>query len=162
MSLKLRPMTDDEVARFVAEGLETYVAEYARSTGEAEDSVRRQAEQQHAAYFPGGWPAPGHRLLILDSEGQQVGCVWVGPHPDRSDESNLAWLYNIEVDETFRGRGYGRQCLRLVESHLAQQGVTELMLNVFGANTTARALYTSAGYQDVAVTMSKTLSTGQD
>lgn len=157
MSLILRPMTADEISRYVAVGHDAYVAEYAANSGEPEDEVRRRTEEQYASYFPDGKPAPGHRLLILESEGNAVGWTWVGPHPRQAEDPTAAWLYNIEINEDFRGRGYGCSCLDLVEAHLAQRGVTELGLNVFGSNKVARRLYASADYREVAVSMTKAL-----
>jgi len=150
-------MTDDEVARYIAVGLDEYVAQYAASSGESEGEVRRKAEEQYTSYFPDGRPAPGHQLMIMESNGDAVGQTWVGPHPQRPGASDAAWLYNIEIDEELRGRGYGRRCLDLVEAHLAQQGVTELGLNVFSDNNAARGLYASSDYREVAVTMTKVL-----
>lgn len=158
MSLVLRPMTTDEISRYVAMGLDAYVAHYAASSGESEEEVRRRVEQQYATYFPDGHPAPGHHLMVLESDGNTVGQAWTGPHPQRPEDATAAWLYDIEIHVHFRGHGYGRRCLELVEARLAEQGIVELGLNVFGGNDTARHLYASAGYREVAISMSKTLN----
>lgn len=161
MSVNLRPMTNDGTARYIAVGLDAYVAEYAASSGEPEEDVRRKAREQYDSYFPDGRPAPGHELLVLECDGESVGRVWVGPHPYRPETPEVAWLYDIEIEAERRGRGHGRKCLELVEAHLSRQGVTELGLNVFAHNDTARRLYASHDYREVAVTMTKALTSQQ-
>lgn len=151
-------MTDEETTRYVEVGLDAYVAEYTASSGEPEEAVRRKAREQFDSYFPDGRPAAGHRLLVLEQDGTTIGRAWVGPHPYRPDEPAAAWLYDIQVDEDFRGRGHGRNCLELVEAELARDGITELGLNVFADNDVARRLYASHGYREVAVTMTKELT----
>jgi ribosomal protein S18 acetylase RimI-like enzyme len=157
MSLRLRPMTDEEVSSWIDASREAYVIER-KNSGEPEETARRNAVDQYTVYFPGGHPAPGHQLMILEDNGARIGGVWIGPHPRRPDASEAAWLYKIEIEEDLRGRGFGRTGLGLIETHLAQSGVTELGLNVFGSNGTARRLYATAGYRDTAVNMVKTLS----
>ena len=44
------------------------------------------------------------------------------------------------------------------EQWAREQGAGEIGLNVFGANTTARRLYTSLGYGERSVTMSRRLA----
>ena len=74
---------------------------------------------------------------------------------------SAAWVFDLEVDEAFRGRGYAFEALTLLEAHLARSGVRELGLNVFGDNHTARRLYARAGFRETAVTMSKPLTPEQ-
>jgi ribosomal protein S18 acetylase RimI-like enzyme len=62
------------------------------------------------------------------------------------------------VDENHRGRGYGRELLAALEQRIRATGVRDLSLNVFGDNAPARRLYVSAGYREVAVTMTRPLA----
>jgi ribosomal protein S18 acetylase RimI-like enzyme len=86
----------------------------------------------------------------LDSEGQHLwtpydgdvplGVLWLfveGPH---------AFIYDIEVFEEQRRRGYGREVLDAAARAAVDLGANELGLNVFGFNEAARAMYEKAGY----------------
>ena len=87
---------------------------------------------------------------------EAVGWLWLavpGPDPDRL----MAWVYNIEVDPAFRGRGYGRAAMILAEGEARSHGMTSLGLNVHGQNTVARSLYDSLGYDVTALQMKKPL-----
>lgn len=157
MTVRLRPMTDDELAAWLPTAFDAYIAERIRN-GDSEEFARRRADEQHKVYFPGGRPAARHELFMLDDGGQRVGMVWVGPRPNQEDDPTQAWLYDIEIDEGRRGRGDGRMAMQLLEAHLISVGVRELGLNVFGDNLVARHLYSRAGFREVSAVMAKELT----
>lgn len=157
MTVVLRAMTDDEFGDWFTATADDYLAQRIRA-GETADVARAKADEHLAAAFPDGRPGPGHRLWIAEADGATVGSVWVGPHPDRPGDPATAWLFAIEVDQAHRGRGLGRATLTALEAALAADGVSELGLNVFAGNDTARRLYATAGYHERAVSMFKKLS----
>jgi len=77
--------------------------------------------------------------------------------PIAQPDPHMARVNDVEVDEAFRGRGYGRQAMLLAEQEAAAQGMTSVGLNVHGSNTVARSLYDSLGYQVTTQQMKKTL-----
>ena len=106
--------------------------------------------------LPQGLQTP--RVLLLsaqNAEGEYVGHLWIGL--DRPGAPGSGWIYDIEVAENQRGRGYGRQLLRAAEEETLKHGVSILGLNVFGTNTVARKLYESSGYSITQIAMSKKL-----
>lgn len=155
--VRLRPMDQDEVTRYIASSRESYVRSRVEA-GERPEVAERVAERQHGDLFPGGRPARRHQLFVVEADGQQVGVVWVGPHPNRPEDEGTAWLYDIEIADGHRGRGHGRAALAMIEDHLTAAGVTDVGLNVFGSNETARRLYRSAGWRELSVTMTKQLA----
>jgi ribosomal protein S18 acetylase RimI-like enzyme len=159
--LQLRPMRDDEFAGWRAENERSYVEERT-AAGEPVEIAQRVAAEQFADYFPGGRPGERHEVLVGELDGSRVGIVWAGPHPRRPEDPTIAWIYDIYVDEPRRGQGLGRELLDALERHLAAQGVAELSLNVFGDNARARGLYATAGYREVAITMTKPLGEPSD
>jgi len=154
--IALRPMLPEELAAWHEHHLAGYIADRI-AAGEPAEAARQGAEAQHAEWFPDGRPAPGHEVLVAEKDGARVGYLWWGPHPRRPDDATAAWVYDIEVDETQRGRGHGRELLAALEERVRAAGVHELSLNVFGDNATARHLYTAAGYREVALLMAKSL-----
>ena len=92
----------------------------------------------------------GHRFYkATDESGHLCGWIWIGPPPDAPQLPNEQYLYQITVEESVRGRGYGRRMLQALEALLTAEGVETLRLNVFHWNRAARALYDSAGYEVV-------------
>ncbi|HEU5469704.1 MAG TPA: GNAT family N-acetyltransferase [Actinophytocola sp.] len=158
MSVRLRPMTDEELSAWIPTGLDRFIAELVAYTGEPEEVIRQRSAPQFAEYFPDGRPAPRHELFVIEAAGVRVGTLWVGPHPIRPHTPEDAWLYNISIDEHARRRGHAREALRLAETQLSGRGVTTLWFNVFASNSAARALYRVSGYDEISVTMAKGLA----
>lgn len=148
-------MTDAEISAFNEREQAHYVGDRI-ATGETPETAQEHADRDWERFFPGGKAAGGHRFYRVLDGADPVGLLWLGPSPD--NKSGTDWIYYIEVDETLRGRGYGRGAMLLAEQEARQQGATELGLNVFGPNKVARQLYESIGYEATAINMAKRLS----
>jgi ribosomal protein S18 acetylase RimI-like enzyme len=126
------------------------------AAGESPAAARANADRSREQTFPDGRLKPGHAVFHVIARGAgSIGYLWIGP--DTSDDAGAWWVWDIEVSDAHRGRGYGRAAMLLGEHHARAQGATTLGLNVFGFNTTARGLYESLGYQATAIQMKKTL-----
>jgi GNAT superfamily N-acetyltransferase len=149
-------MTDDEIADLVAHQLGPYIDERIKA-GERPDQARRIALEQIEGLFPDGKPAPGHLLYrVLDDDGTVAGDLWIGPH--RPEDPEAFWVWSVEIKDSHRGKGLGRDAMVLAEQAARAHGATELGLNVFGHNFVARRLYESMGYETTAVHMRKPLT----
>jgi ribosomal protein S18 acetylase RimI-like enzyme len=148
-------MNEDEVAAFVA-GAESGYIDQRIASGENPDEARRIAGLQTKESFPDGRPAPGQLLFrVLDDEAAAVGSLWIGPRTPQNPAAY--WVWDVEIEEAERGKGFGRAAMVLAEEAARARGATELGLNVFGHNTAARSLYESMGYQTAAINMRKPL-----
>jgi len=112
-----------------------------------------------ASFLPDGPDTAGHHLLAAENEaGEVVGNAWIGPNPNQvSGTAASALLYDINVFEPFRRRGYGSGILAAAEKLVAREGKTALALNVVGDNEAAIALYRRCGYNVTAMSMRKSL-----
>lgn len=151
----LRPMTVEEYPEFARRSLEGYVAQQVELGGVPPERAQPEGERSFAELLPDGLATPGHWLRIGEVDGVRVGLLWVGlregPGP------TLAWVYDVEVDEPHRGKGYGRALMLAAEVLAWEVGAERLGLNVFGGNTVARGLYESLGYATQSVQMYKRL-----
>jgi len=154
----LVPMTDAEYAEFA----EAQVAEHARqrvnagewTLDEAVARARQDTEDLRSDALRGA----GHAFYAgVDAAGARVGWLWIAPGTlpflDRYGVANLSrvrWLGQITVEESLRGRGYGRALLDALHRRLASEGVFELYLRVYDWNDAARRLYAGSGYEVVA------------
>ncbi|HEY3632292.1 MAG TPA: GNAT family N-acetyltransferase [Jatrophihabitantaceae bacterium] len=160
MSLSLRPMTDDEFVAFRAYAVDHYGVDVARSKGLSAEDGRADAERQTAALLPDGNATAGQLLFVAvdgagGGDGAAVGTLWLSTTtPDGLD---AGWIYDVEIDASHRGKGYGRELMRLAEHKCRELGLTSLGLNVFGPNVVARQLYESLGYEITAQSMAKPL-----
>ncbi|RFU83809.1 GNAT family N-acetyltransferase [Streptomyces triticagri] len=146
-----RPMTDDEYEPWLAAGQDAYARSWIER-GVPEAEARAKAAHDHARFMPEGRHTPGVVLRILeDSAGAAVGSLWV------SLGDPMAYVFDVKVDEWYRGRGHGRSLMLLAESEVLAAGRDVLGLNVFAGNIPALCLYESLGYQPLTYYLYKSL-----
>jgi len=117
-------------------------------------AAEEKADADHASLFPDGAAQPEHRIARIENGGgDPVGHVWWAPRG-----AGRAYVYDLFIEEHFRGRGLGRKALELVEEDARAAGLSGIDLNVWGRNDVARRLYRSAGFDERAVFMSKDLA----
>jgi ribosomal protein S18 acetylase RimI-like enzyme len=120
------------------------------SFAEAETNANSSIER----LFPNGLPAPGQLVGQLVLMAQTIGYLWIG---FAGSDPRRWWVWDVMIDEQFRGLGYGRQAMELAETLARNEGALTIGLNVLGHNGVARALYTSLGYTETAIQMRKSL-----
>ena len=152
-ALRFEPFDRADLAEWLARSKSEYIAERVAS-GDTSDEARANAEGSLRRTFPDGSPAPGQLAGRLVWDGQRVGELWVG---QVGSDPGRWWVWDVRVDEPFRGRGLGRQAMLLAEELATTNGAVSIGLNVFAHNTVARNLYTSLGYRESSVQMRKQL-----
>ena len=153
MSVTLREIREDELPEFLDGVFRFYVDDLQRSGGFTRAEAEEKAKADHETLFPGGRSSPEHHLLAIeDDRGVTVGRVWYTDRPPN------AFLYAIDLDEEFRGKGYGREAMSQLETLVRASGAEAIWLNVFAGNDVARSLYHSLGYYEASVHMSKRLA----
>ena len=156
MSVRLRPLREDELPDFIERGRASYARDMVAQAGLAPEQAEQKAQGDWARLLPNGDVPSGHHLFAVEDEesGERVGDLWIA---ERSSdfEGTAAFVYAIEVYEPFRGRGLGRETMLLAEDEVRARGLSHIALNVFGGNDVARSLYRSLGYVETAVFMRK-------
>lgn len=141
--VELVSISDDQFAERMPR-LKAGYAEHLRATGMSAERAAEKSEQDHARLLPDGRPRHRDRLLTVLVDGVPGGLLWLGP---LEDEPGAWWVWQIEVDETLRGRGVGRAAMTLAADVVRAGGGRSLGLNVFGDNVVARRLYDSLGFR---------------
>src|SRR4051812_8623595 len=158
-AIRLRPLRDDEFESWRLRSRDRYAADMVANAGLAPEEAKTKATPGGQTLLPEGLATPGHHLFVVeDAEtGSPVGTLWfaLGSSPEGRER---AWLYEIEIDVSQRGRGYGRAAMQELERRVRALGHDRIELNVFGGNSVARGLYRSLGYVETAVTMAKPLT----
>ena len=156
MRMELRPMPADEFGPWLQRLMAGYAGHMVASGAYTPEIASAKARQDTERALPLGFRTPGHLFYRLVAGEQPVGWLWLAvASPDK--DPTMAWIYDIEVAEAYRGRGYGREAMLLAEEEARRQGMTSLGLNVHGGNTAAISLYESLGYQVTAQQMKKPL-----
>ncbi|MEV1074878.1 GNAT family N-acetyltransferase [Micromonospora parva] len=153
MELTLTPMTAPELARLLGALEQGYADDLVAHRGMTPEAARERTVVQIGELLPAGADTEGVLLRMGRVGDTEVGWIWVTL--PTAAAPNQAWIHNVEVHEEHRGRGYARRMIQLIEAELAQLGVPELGLNVFGTNTVALGLYRSLGFEVTSQQMAK-------
>jgi ribosomal protein S18 acetylase RimI-like enzyme len=157
-SVDVRRMTPTEFQEWQQHSISSYAEDIARATDRPIEAALEHAHKVFSELLPDGLDTEGTWLLtVLDESDRDIGRLWLGPHPERS---GVAYVYDIEIHEPWRHRGFGRAAMVAAEQIVRDAGTGEIGLNVFGFNEPARRLYDSLGYRVVATQMTKRLETG--
>ena len=156
-TVRVRRMTQAEYDHWQVELADEYAAEQVAAGRWAPEGSLQRALEENAQALPDGLDTRRMLLLIgtLDDD-TPIGRAWVSlDHPRGAPD--VAFLYDIEIESGYRGRGLGRALLAAVEEVVRSTGVHALELNVFGRNQAAVQLYASEGYEVVTQQMRKSL-----
>lgn len=100
-------------------------------------------------------------IFVAEAEGAVVGFVCIFAKTDSGSlieaEPEHAYISDLVVLPAHRGRGVGRALLRQAEEFAVQHGARVLKLDVLAANSGARALYCTAGFQEHEIRLQKQL-----
>ncbi|WP_328945610.1 GNAT family N-acetyltransferase [Streptomyces sp. NBC_00250] len=153
--VEVRPMTETEYVAWVARAKQGFAQSWI-DRGVPEEQARAKAESSHAKYLPEGLATPGTAIHVVVRDGRPAGFLWTG-RIELEPGQWAAFVYDIEVGEENRGRGYGRALMLLAERVARETGETLLGLHVFAGNTPAIRLYESLGYRTTYVNSAKEL-----
>jgi ribosomal protein S18 acetylase RimI-like enzyme len=161
VSVRLRPLREDEYAEFLELGHKQYADDLHRNGAMTPEAAAAKAARDFAQTLPDGLATAGHTITAIEEleTGTRVGQLWFAKR--ELDGRTVAYLYAIEIDEPQRGRGLGRAAMNAFEQAAAADGLDVLELNVFGGNAPARCLYRSLGFVETAVHMQKHLATNR-
>jgi ribosomal protein S18 acetylase RimI-like enzyme len=155
-TVRLRSMLPEEFDEYLGWAVEDYAAELERNGKAVGPSAVEASQASFASLLPDGIETPRQMLLIAEDldEGQRVGVLWFG---SSTDDPSMAWIYDLTVDEAWRGHGWGRAIMRAFEGEARARGYTRAGLNVYADNHIARRLYDSLGYAETARQLHKDL-----
>ncbi len=150
-----RKMTEEEYSQYLEVNVEDYARERARHFKRPVEEELPVAREQVAGLLKDGLNTKGHFLSkIVDSRtGEAVGLIWYHVN----EVKKAAFLYDILVDEGFRGKGYGKAALEELEERLREMGIGQVALHVFADNKIAISLYNKQGYYTASHNMQKDL-----
>jgi RimJ/RimL family protein N-acetyltransferase len=158
MAARLRPMRDDEFDAWIEHGKAEYARDMIENAGASREQAHAKAESDWLSLLPQRLGTPDQFVFAVEDgeTGERVGDVWFARR-ETQFEGTVAFVYSLQVGEPFRGRGFGREAMLLLEDEARACGLDRISLNVFGGNEIARGLYRSLGYAESAVWMAKDL-----
>ncbi len=98
-------------------------------------------------------------IYVAEDENQTfAGYLFVGESTNLMVGKSSGFIYDIYVNEEFRGKGIGKQLIERAENYCRQRGYTRLSLMVSAHNQPALKLYESTGFQKDQIYMDKEIS----
>ena len=153
MALQLRPMQEEEFVAWLPLLQDDYAQDLVRDYGMSRDTARTQAVAEID-----GHRSAEHSVFVIEVEREPVGHLWLVERRDAYEPTLV--VYDIDVDESYRGRGYGTAAMVFAEEEARRRGLTRIALHVGARNDGARNLYRSLGFKENEVAMSKSLTLG--
>ena len=152
------PMSETEYNAWAPRSRESFAADKMRANDLTKAEADKVALEAFNRLLPDGLNSKDNFLFAARDEKQNtLGFVWFCL---RGEEDNKrAFICDVIIDEPYRGKGYGRQLMLLVEQEVKAKGLSRIGLHVFSFNETAIRLYRSLGYITTDLTMEKDLST---
>ena len=148
MALHLRPIRDEEFAAWLPVLREEYARELVRDYGISPDQASEKAAVEIEEH-----PPAEHSVFVIDVDGESVGHLWLVERRDGYEPTLI--VYDVDVDEPYRRRGYGKEAMIWAEEEGRRRGLTRISLRVGVRNEVARNLYRSLGFEENEVAMSK-------
>ncbi|MFE0588759.1 GNAT family N-acetyltransferase [Micromonospora echinospora] len=154
-TLRFAPMTEEQYDRYRQHAEGSYARNIADSGAMPLPEAQEKSRRDHETLLPDGLNSPDHHLWTAYDGDTEVGMLWLHVVP-KSDGLH-AFVFNIEVRQEMRRRGYGRAILETAEEWCRERDVVSVGLNVFGFNHAARSLYEQLGFETTSVQMRKRL-----
>ena len=151
----LIPMTQPEYEAFVKRAIPEYAADNVRAGYWSESEALEKSRAGYEKLLPKGLQTENHFLYTLYHEDDAVGMIWI--RADLQSPIKSGFIFELYVAEKFRGKGYGKQAMLLIEEKARELGLESLGLHVFAVNKVARNLYESVGYEVSSLNMTKKL-----
>jgi ribosomal protein S18 acetylase RimI-like enzyme len=152
---KLIPMTQPEYDEYLKHLIPDYAAENVRAGYWDESEALEKSRQQVESLLPQGLQTKDNYIYSLFDGGHKVGMIWMKAEMNRPVKGGF--IFDVIVDERFRGKGYGKQVMALIEEKARELELKSIGLHVFAHNTVAKNLYESIGYEISSLNMIKKL-----
>jgi RimJ/RimL family protein N-acetyltransferase len=152
---KLIPMTQHEFDLLLERAVSDYAADNVRAGHWSETEALEKARRQTESLLPQGLQTKDHYLYTLYDDDEAIGMIWLRAELNRPVKNGF--IFDVHIEEKFRGKGYGKEIMSLIEEKARELGIKKIGLHVFAYNAVARKLYEDLGYKVESLNMLKEL-----
>ncbi len=121
------------------------------------DVFRSPARDDLVEYFKGWLKEPDVSCVVLIKDSVAIGYalfeVQISEQSPLTQEQTRGVLHHLAVLPEFQRQGYGRELVAEVKKRLADQGIEQVVADIWTFNAGSRALFSSLGFTDRAVRM---------
>ena len=153
--IRLVPMLESELDAYLEKSIPNYAAENVQAGYWSETEALEKSRKVFDNLLPEGVKSKGQYLFQVEEAetNERVGIIWLNARTDIPRPSGF--IYDIEMDEKLRGKGYGKQTMLAIEEKARELGLKSIGLHVFAHNAVAKGLYEKIGYEVKSLNMVK-------
>lgn len=155
-NLELRVATPDHYESWRKSSITGYAEEIAKAGHSSAEEAKIKAQESFAQLLPDGQQTKDHYIYSIYSKdlNTNIGLIWFHMKPGAN---RIAFIYDFEIKEEFRGKGFSKTSLQITEARMKELGALSSALHVFAHNKIAVHLYQATGYQVTNLNMKKSL-----
>ena len=155
--IRLVPMLESELNAYLEKSIPNYAADNVEAGYWSEEEALEKSRKVFNDLLPEGVKSKGQHLFQVENveTNERVGIIWLNARTDVPRPSGF--IYDIEMGEKFRGKGYGKQTMLAIEEKARELGLKSIGLHVFAHNAVAKGLYEKIGYEVTSLNMVKEL-----
>lgn len=152
--LELRKMTDEEFCFYREKSLKDFTLRKVKNEKIDIKKAQEIAEKVFGKLLPNAQNTENNFLYaVINDSNKQVGILWFGVNENALIKE--AFLFDIEIFEDFRGKGYAKKALQLMEEKLKEKNVFKISLHVDADNDVAYNLYKKMNYYPTNIKMER-------
>lgn len=148
--VSLEKMNSNELEEYLSYAIKNYANEHVKAGNWNEQEAISKATKEFEELLPEGEKTAGNELFIIRDGDKEVGIIWLA-----IAQNDKGFIYDIEIREENRGRGYGKQAMTEIEKVARNLNLKSIGLHVFAHNQVARDLYKKLGYAETNIKMEK-------
>lgn len=143
----LIPMTKQEYQTYISALIPNFAVELEKTGDFTCEEALKKTRQMVKELLPRGIETPNHFLfdVMAEGESQPIGILYIALQEEGNAKN--VFIYDIEIKERYRGRGYRILVMRQAEKFARSRKAAQIWLHVFASNTIAFQLYQKLGYE---------------
>lgn len=143
-------MDSSDFQRYVSFAVKNYAEEKVQSGNWDAAEAIQKATEEYDRLLPEGENTANNKLFTIQDGSEEVGIIWLAIR-----SADKGFIYDINIWESYQGRGYGKQAMLEIEKVGRSLGLKSIGLHVFGHNKVAHSLYKKLGYVETNINMEK-------
>ncbi|GHO46666.1 GNAT family N-acetyltransferase [Ktedonospora formicarum] len=155
--VQLVPLSEEQYQSYLDKAVKGYAEDHIKGGRWTAENALENSRKEFENYLPQGVETPNNYLFSIYDEqsGEHAGILWFA-RVEREAEP-MAFVYDVEIFEPYRRRGYGSRAFELMEEKVRDLDLHSIVLHVFGHNHGAIKMYEKLGYLPTNIQMRKKL-----
>lgn len=111
MAIILEKMNSIEFEQYQNFAIKNFAEEQIKSGNWEEQVAISKSKEEHKKLLPDGKDTENNHLFTIRDEGIEVGMIWL-----KEVSNKKGFIYDINIWKGSRGKGYGKQAMKEIET----------------------------------------------